>query len=173
MTKAGGKLAEVTELHLRQRLAEETDPKAIKRLVAALEYKQGLSPAKIEEKYGWPEQTVYSWLNRFEERGWTAALRDKPRPGRRSRLGPTQRRQLFADLNAPPIEAGYDAPAWTPALVNAYLDERFDVTYSGEHCRRLLHEAGLSVQTVRPYHYKADPDEQRRWRSSFKKSGRN
>ncbi|WP_254533982.1 helix-turn-helix domain-containing protein [Natrinema gelatinilyticum] len=101
----------MTELHLRQRLAEETDPKAIKRLVAALEYKQGLSPAKIEKKYGWSEQTVYNWLNRFEERGRPAALRDKPRLGRKPWLDPTQRRQLFAALNEPPSEAGYDAPA--------------------------------------------------------------
>ena len=86
MTKAGGKLAEVNSSHLRQRLAEETDPKAIKRLVAALEYKDGLSPAKIEEKYGWPKQTIYSWLNRFEERGVEAALRDEPRSGRRPLL---------------------------------------------------------------------------------------
>lgn len=168
MTKAGGKLAEVTRAHLRQRLVEETDPKAIKRLVAALEYKDGLSPAKIKEKYGWPKQTIYSWLNRFEERSFEAALRDEPRLGRRPLLNSSQRRQLFATLNAPPTEVGYDAPA----LVNAYLDECFGVTYSGEHCRRLLHEAGLSVQTARPYHYKADPAEQYRWRSEFKKSGR-
>jgi transposase len=99
VTKAGGKLAEVNSGHLRQRLAEETDPKAIKRLVAALEYKSGLSPAKIEEKYGWPKQTIYSWFNRFEERGFEAALRDEPRPGRRPLLSPAQRRRLFAALN--------------------------------------------------------------------------
>lgn len=52
MTKAGGDLTEVNSGHLHQRLAEETDPKAIKRLVAALEYKDGLSQAKIEKKYG-------------------------------------------------------------------------------------------------------------------------
>ena len=169
MTKAGGKLAEVSSGHLRQRLAEETDPKAIKRLVAALEYKSGLSPAKIENKYGWPEQTIYSWFNRFEERGAEPALRDAPRPGRRPQLNTAQRRQLFAEVNEPPTEAGYDAPAWTPVLVNVYLDDSFGVTYSKEHCRRLLHEAGLSVQTARPYHYKADPAEQRRWQQAFKK----
>ncbi|WP_394295445.1 winged helix-turn-helix domain-containing protein [Halococcus agarilyticus] len=33
----------------------------------------------------------------------------------------------------------------------------------------MLHEAGLSVQTARPIHYKADPEVQRRWRAEFKK----
>ena len=55
--------------HRRQRLAGETDPKAIKRLVVALEYNDRLSPAQVENKTDWPEETIYSWLNRFEERG--------------------------------------------------------------------------------------------------------
>ena len=41
MTEVGGELAEVTETHLRWRLAEETDLTVIKRSVAALKYKKG------------------------------------------------------------------------------------------------------------------------------------
>ena len=59
MTKSGAKLAGVDEEQLRQQLWVEDNPKAIKRLVAALEYKSGLTPDEIEEKYAWPEQTVY------------------------------------------------------------------------------------------------------------------
>jgi hypothetical protein len=33
-------------------LADESDPKAIKRLTAAREYLEGLSPARIHTKYG-------------------------------------------------------------------------------------------------------------------------
>lgn len=53
---------------------------------------QGQTPAKVEEKDDWPEQTTYSWLNRFEERGFEIALRDEPRSGRRPLLSPSQRR---------------------------------------------------------------------------------
>lgn len=173
MTKHGEILAGVSASQLRELLATETDGKATKRLVAALEYKAGLSPAAISEKYGWPEPTVYSWLRRFADRGSEAALRDAPRPGRPSRLSDAQRRQYVAAVNAPPAEAELDAPAWSPALLQEYLRREFGITYSPEHCRRLLHEAGLSVQTARPTHYKADPEAQRGWRSEFKKSGRN
>ena len=172
MTKRGDKLAGVSLAHLRQRFSDETDPKAVKRLTAALEYKSGLSPAKIEAKYGVPEQTVYDWLDRFAERGIDAALYDTQRPGRPRLLGGEQHQRFVAVVNAPPSEAGYDAPVWSPALSRRYLEETFDITYSREHCRRLLHEAGLSVQTARPIHYKADPEVQRRWRAEFKKSGR-
>lgn len=172
MTNWGTKLAEVSTAQLRQRLAKESDPKAIKRLVAALEYKAGLSPAEIEAKYGWPTQTVYGWLDRFEERGVDAALHDIPLPGRPPRLTPEHRQQYIATVNKPPSDAGYDEPTWSPALLQQYLVDAFDVSFSREHCRRLLHEAGLSFQTARPVHYKADPAAQRRWRSEFKKSGR-
>lgn len=172
MTKRGEKLAEVSTAHLRQRFSDETDPTAVKRLTAALEYKSGLSPAKIGAKYGIPEQTIYGWLDRFAERGIDAALYDTPRPGRPRLLSEDQRQRFVAIVNVPPSEVGYDAPAWSPALARTYLEDTFGVTYSREHCRRLLHEAGLAVQTARPIHYEADPEAQRRWREEFKKSGR-
>jgi hypothetical protein len=42
MTKRGEKLVGIDEEQLRQQLRTERDPKVIKRLVAALEYKSGL-----------------------------------------------------------------------------------------------------------------------------------
>ena len=70
MTKEGHKIPDLTKGRVREQLADETDPKAIKRLTTAREYLEGLSPAEIEDKYGWDRQTVYNWLNRFEERGF-------------------------------------------------------------------------------------------------------
>lgn len=172
MTIRGEILSEVSSGELRELLAAETDAKAVKRLVVALEYTEGLSPAAIGQKYGWPESTVYSWLRRFDERGPVAALRDEPRPGRPSRLSDAQRRQYVAAVQEPPSAVGLDAPAWSPALLQEYLVREFGVEYSLEHCRRLLHAAGLSVQTARPTHFKADPARQRAWRREFKKSGR-
>jgi transposase len=90
MTKEGGKIPELTKSQVREQLADETDPKAMKRLTAAREYLEDLSPDEIEEKYGWDRQTVYNWLNRFEERSFEAALFDDSRPGRPSELSDDQ-----------------------------------------------------------------------------------
>jgi transposase len=170
MTKRGEKLVSVDEKQLREQLRTERDPKAIKRLVAALEYKSGLSPAKIQRKYGWHEQTVYDWLDIVAERD-AFALGDFPRGGSSSRLTDDQWDQLTATLQTSPSEAGIDAPAWTPPLVREYILDTFGVEYSLAHMYRMMHKAGLSVQTARPIHYKADPAAQRRWRAEFKKSG--
>ena len=171
MTKQGEKLVGIDEEQLREQLRTERDPKAIKRLVVALEYKFGLSPAKIQHKYGWHEQTVYDWLDIVAEREGVA-LGDLPRGGSQSRLTDDQWKDLTATLAASPADAGVDAPAWRPPLVREYIADTFGVEYSLAHMYRVMKKAGLSVQTARPIHYEADPEEQRRWRAEFKKSGR-
>ena len=172
MTGWGKKLAGVDEEQLRQQLRTETDPKAVKRLTAALLYADGFSPYEIERLLGFPAQTVYDWLDTVAERD-AFALGDRPRGGSSSRLTHDQWDQLTATLAASPTEAGIDAPAWRPPLVRKYIAETFGVEYSSAHMYRVMKKAGLSVQTARPIHYEADPEEQRRWRDQFKKSGRN
>jgi hypothetical protein len=50
MVKKETKIPDPTKRRVREQLADETDPKAIKRLTAAREYLEGLSPADIEER---------------------------------------------------------------------------------------------------------------------------
>lgn len=145
MTSHGGKLADIEDGALRSRLRDETDAKAIKRLVAAIEYKDGLSPARIEEKYGWPEQTTYEWLDRFESRGIDGAIYDTAPPGRPARLSPSQRHQLREVLAEPPTAAGFEAATWTIELGREYIETTFDVEYSASHVSRIIRD--LASQT--------------------------
>ncbi|WP_435186715.1 winged helix-turn-helix domain-containing protein [Halobellus sp. EA9] len=125
----------------------------------------------MERLLGFPEQTVYDWLDVVAERDATA-LGDLPRPGQSTRLTEERWSELTATLAASPSEAGYNDPTWTPALVRNHIAETFDVEYSLTHMYRVIKRARLSYQTARPRHYKADPAEQQRWREEFKKSGR-
>jgi len=53
MTEWGGKIPDLTVEELQSKLADtEDDGKAVKRLMAAIAYKQGQSPADIEETFG-------------------------------------------------------------------------------------------------------------------------
>ena len=52
MAKDGNKISDLSVERVRELLADERDPKAIKRLTATREYLAGLSPDDIEEKYG-------------------------------------------------------------------------------------------------------------------------
>jgi transposase len=171
MTKQGDKLAGVDIEQLRQQLRTESDPKSIKRLTTALLYADGMSPYEIERVLGIHHQTVYDWLDVVAERDHDAQG-DAPHPPNASKLTPEQWEHLTAVLNAPPTEAGYNDPAWTPELVHHYITETYEVEYSLAHMYRVLARAGLSRQTARPRHYEADPEEQRRYRAELKKSGR-
>ncbi len=66
--------------------------------------------------------------------------------GRKRKLSETQQEEYEATVHDPPEEVGIDAAAWTPTLVQQYLDETYEIEYSLPSCRRLLKEAGLSYQ---------------------------
>ena len=170
MTKHGDKIPNLAPERVREQLADERDPKAIKRLTAAREYLTGLSPYGIEEKYGWNRQTVYNWLNRFEECDFKDALYDDDRPGRPPDISEEQFEQFAETLNQPPEQAGYDEPAWTSALAQQHLIAEFDVAYSRRHVQRLMKKAEVSWKKPRPEPSSADEEELEQYDEDLKKS---
>jgi transposase len=60
----------------------------------------------------------------------------------------------------------------TPALVNEFLEETYDVEYSLPSCRRLLKEAGLSYQKPRRTAADSDENDQEAFHDEIKKSDR-
>jgi len=77
--------------------------------------------------------------------------------------------QFEAVVHESPEEAGLNAPAFTPALVQQYLDETYDVEYLTPNCWRLLEEAGLSYQIPRRTASESGADEQETFREELKK----
>lgn len=160
MTNWGGKIPDLTVEELQATLAKtEDDGKAVKRLMAAIAYKQGHSPAEIEETFGISRKNVYEWLDRFEERGLDEALHDKPKPGRPSKLTDEEFEELEAVLDNSPEEAGYDVQAWTPKFVQHWLETRYDVEYTLRHIRRLMDAVGIQWRTTPPEQHGDEPEE--------------
>ncbi|MFC7045759.1 transposase [Halobacteriaceae archaeon GCM10025711] len=127
---------------LRAHLAETDDPKAVKRLMVALAYKDGVSVSRLSARYGIPRSTVYYWLDRFADEPVADAVVDDPRPGRPSELDTDERDRLAAALADSPAEHGFDGGEWTPDRVQEFLEQTFEVSYSTGHVRRLLRELG-------------------------------
>jgi len=150
MAKNENKIPNLSVEHVREHLSDARDPKAIRRLTAAHAYLTGLSPNDIEKKYGWPRQTVYNWLDRFEEREFEDALYDDERPGRPSKLSDDQFQQFAETLNQSPEKAGYDVAAWSGILAQQYLMSEFDIVHSRRHVQRLMKEAEGSFEKSRP-----------------------
>lgn len=135
------KLADVDIEALRAALADASDPKAVKRLMIALAYADGVSVETVSSRYDIPRATVYSWLDRFEQQSIPEAIEDELRPGRPAELDASQRRQLAADLAESPAEVGYDSIEWTPERAREHIERAYGVDYSLGHVRRLLRES--------------------------------
>jgi len=165
-------LDEISVEDLQDALDNVDGKKPTQRLLAAIAYKNGVTQTELAEWYDVQRRTIYSWLKRLDtDESLEQAVTDDKRTGRKRKLSETQQEDFEATVHEPPEKVGIDAPAWTPALVQQFLDESYDVEYSIPSCRRLLQEAGLSYQKPRRKAAEADETEQEEFYDELKKSG--
>ena len=138
------KLETVDPDALREVLAETSDPKAVKRLMIALAYRDSVSVDTLSERHGISRSTIYSWLDRFEEESIAEAIRDEHRPGRPALLDEQERKQLTESLQSHPREVGFSEESWTPDLVQEHIQQEYRVSYSHGHIRRILKQLSSS-----------------------------
>jgi len=168
-------LENVSADDLRETLAKVDDGDAVKRLMAAITFKEidELSQKGAAELYGFSSSWASKWfqrLERLEEEPFEEVVYGEPRDGKSPELTEQEHEQFIEALHNPPEESGIDAPAWSVPLARYYLREEFDVEYCERHVRRLMSEAGLSWKTARPEYYKSDERAQEAWQEGFKKS---
>ena len=121
--------------------------KPTQRLLAAIAYKNGVTQTELAEWHDTGRRTIYSWLMRLDmDEPLEQAVPDAHRSGRNRKLSESQQEEFEQTVHEPPEKVGIDEPVWTPALVQEFLEDTYDVEYSYPSCRRLLKEAGLSYQ---------------------------
>lgn len=163
-------LDELSVEELQQALDNVEGKKPAQRLIAAIAYKNGVTQTELAEWYGVERRTIYSWLKRLDAESLEHAVEDAHRPGRPRKLSENEQDALEQTLHDPPTEVGYDASAWTPALVRTHLKETYDVNYSIPSCRRLMKEAGLRYQDTQRAVLEADSDEENPPQKEIKRS---
>jgi transposase len=144
--------------------------KQTQRLLAAIAYKNGVTQTELAEWHGVQRKTIYNWLKRLDSGSLEQAVTDDHSPGRPRRLSQEQQNRLEEILRQPPTDVGYDAPAWTTALLSEFLEDHFDVSYSQPSCRRFMREAGLRYQKPRRTAAEADEKEKEAFHDDLKKS---
>ena len=165
-------LDEISVEELQDALDNVEGKKPTQRLLAAIAHKNGVPQTELAEWYDVQRRTIYSWLKRLDtDESLEQAVSDDKRTGRKRKLSEQQQEEFEETVHDPPEEVGIDAPAWTPALAQQFLEETYDVEYSIPSCRRLLKEAGLSYQKPRRKAAEADESERDEFYDEFKKSG--
>lgn len=97
---------------------------------------QGKTVAVIASLMGYSDETVYTWLARYQRLG-SAGLQDEPRSGR-----PRQLQHLNAMVQAQASQSprcfGYEFGSWSVVLLALQLCQRFQVKVSVASLRRAL-----------------------------------
>lgn len=117
-----------------------------------------LKAFKIKSSYKIAEQTATShtkvqrWINRFNKYG-VDGLKDKPRPGKPSKLTSKQKNELKKIIENPgEFRAGYN----TIEIMDK-IHKNFGVKFTPQYTRRFLKKLDYSLITPRPSHIKKDP----------------
>lgn len=137
---------------LKRLMQAEHEAKPRLRLLIALHRKQGKSLDYIAEACGVPRRTVHGTIERFQERGVTAAHAAK-KEGRPPQLSLKQRKQLVRELERGP--AHNPSRLWTTKQVRELIRKKFGVAYAPQHVWRILKACGFALLRPRPRHHNA------------------
>jgi transposase len=108
-------------------------------------HRLGWTQRAIAAALGVTPGAVGRWMSRAK-RGGAAALRRRPAPGPRPRLGAAQRARLPALLARGAEAHGFRGEVWTAPRVAAVIERAFGVRYHPAHVSRLLRAVGWSSQ---------------------------
>lgn len=147
-------LPDVSITELKELMSSEKNAKPRTRLLIALHRKKGESIDEIAETCTVPRRTVHGTLQRFQERGISAAFSVK-QTGRPARLNPKQLSELRKRLLASPKASGFRESFWTTRMVIALVNREYGITYTLQWMWTLLRSMGLSCKKPRPTHYKS------------------
>jgi len=165
-------LDEISVEELQDALDNVDGKKPTQRLLAAIAYKNDVTQTELAEWYDVQRRTIYNWLKRLDtDESLEHAVSDNQKSGRNRKLSEIEQEEFEATVHESPENVGVAAPAWTPALVQEYLEDTYGVEYSIPSCRRLLKEAGLTYQKPRRTAAEADEDDREEFHEEFKKSG--
>jgi transposase len=120
-----------------------------------LSVEQRLTVAQIAAIVRTSEQTVRTWLKRFQAEG-VAGLTDKPRPGAPPKTTPDYRQRLVEVVRQRPRSLGQPYSLWTLQRLADFMADESGIRVSAVTVRQILgeHEIVLS----RPQHKVSSPD---------------
>lgn len=131
----------------------------------------GQTAANVAKAAGLCRSTVSDWVKTADEEGFQS-LREKPRPGRSSRLSQEQYNELEQILQKSPEEFGYRV--WDGNALSDLIQRQYGVTLRVRRCQYIFHELGFS--RIRPQTFPSKQyehtEERKNFQKKWKKSGK-
>jgi transposase len=136
-----------------------------RRAVAILALDEGRSVGEAAELLGVSRQSVYNWMQTYEQSPQPEALCDHYGGGRPSFWTEQLERVLRDALHRRPEDLGYLGMNWTVPLLRAYLHDETDSWLSEDTLRRELQRLGYVWKRYR-YVLPPDPEREKKTRDS-------
>lgn len=148
--------ADMMVLGLQDEIRRSRDSRYDHRLHAVLLVAQGMGCPEVARLLGDAPRTVEYWVNRFEKEG-LSGLVDLERPGRSSRLGDEQYREIGEVLRQSPVDAGMGTNLWDGKTLSEFIQSRYGIALGVRQCQRLFRQLGFRMRKPRTVIARADP----------------
>jgi transposase len=149
-------------LVLRQEAQTDKAPRVALRLQAILLSADGHTPPAIADLLHVHRSRVHDWVRAWIDHG-IEGIKEGHRSGRPGELTSAQHQALHDIIESGPVAYGLNTGLWTSKIVAEVIQEEFGVDYHPGHVRKILHQAGCSVQRPTTRLVQADPKAQRKW----------
>jgi len=118
---------------VRDLCAKSPDARLLHRLHCVALVNHGCSASEVARIFDDSPRAVSYWVTRFKKKG-VDGLREEAKPGRPSKLNPSQMKKLQTFLQ----KSCGESPPITAETVSAYISKEFDVFLTLRQCWRIL-----------------------------------
>lgn len=170
MGRSALKVKGYTPEQIKAIINENKDYKTGMRLCAVYQMAVGKTSRQVGEIFHTSFKQVTTWVHRFEDQG-VAGLADRPGRGRKSRLSDGQKEKLEDLLQEKqPTDYGYNTATWTGPLLIDWIKDHFGISYKKVQIYNIIKSLGFSFQKGKGVYRQADPEEQKAFKSTLKKT---
>jgi transposase len=142
---------------LERQLSETTDARLFRRTLAVLEVCHGVPVAEVARTLAVSRQSIYNWVETYQDSYDPKVLSDSPHPGRPSVWTCELQTLLDNLMQTQPDQLGYYAVNWTVPLLQHYLEDYTGERFSENTIRRELRRMKYVWKRSR-YVLKPDPE---------------
>ena len=132
------------------------------RIRAVTAVQNGESPEDVVRILGISRATIYGWLARYRDGGWSR-LDAKKRGGRPTKLDGRALAWIYKLVQRDPRQYQFKFALWTSIMVREIIRRQFGVSLSRSSVCRLLNQMGLSAQRPLWRAYQQDPQKVEHW----------
>jgi len=99
---------------------------------------KGESCDSLGSLFGNSPRSVSNWIKKVNRTGDIESLRNKPLPGRPTRLTKSQKLEIKAVLQKSPEKCGMQGQKWNGMNLSSYISGKYDIVLKERSCQRLL-----------------------------------